>query len=30
MRLKFTGELCAMTMKNGAKIEEALIGCFAL
>ena len=22
MSLKFTGELCVMTMKNGAKIEE--------
>ena len=25
MSLKFTGELCVMTMKNIAKIEEELI-----
>ena len=24
MSLKFTGELCVMTMKNGAKFEEDL------
>ena len=24
MRLKFTGELCVMTMKNDAKIEEEI------
>ena len=24
MNLKFTGELCVMTMKNDAKIEEGL------
>ena len=24
MRLKFTGELCVMTMKNNAKIEEKM------
>ena len=25
MRLKFTGELCAATMKNDSKFEEELI-----
>ena len=24
MNLKFTGELCVMTMKNGSKFEEEL------
>ena len=24
MKLKFTGEFCAMTMKNDAKLEEEL------
>ena len=26
MSLKFTGEFCTMTMKNGAKFEEELTG----
>ena len=27
MNLKFTNELCVMTMKNDAKFEEDLTGC---
>ena len=26
MSLKFTGDLCVMTMKNGAKFEQELTG----
>ena len=28
MSLKFAGELCAMTMKNEAELEEKLTFCF--
>ena len=30
MSLKFTGELCAMTMKNNAKFEQELTGQFKI
>ena len=30
MGLKFTGALCVMTMKNDAKFEEKLTGCFKI
>ena len=30
MSLKFTGELCVMTMKNDAKIEEELTSQFKM
>ena len=30
MSLKFTGELCVMTMKNYAKFEEELTGKFKI
>ena len=30
MSLKFTGELCVMTMKNDAKFEEELTGHFKI
>ena len=30
MSLKFTGELCVMKMKNGAKIEEELTSQFKI
>ena len=30
MSLKFTGELCVMTMKNDAKFEQELTGQFKI
>ena len=30
MSLKFTGEICVMTMKNDAKFEQELIGQFKI
>ena len=30
MRLKFTEELCIMTMKNDAKFEEEMTCCFKI
>ena len=30
MRLKFTEELCVVTLKNDAKFEEELTCCFKL
>ena len=30
MRLKFTEELCVMTMKNDTKIEEEMTRCFKI